>query len=432
VGSYNLVNGYPNTNYFLTDHLGSVVATANAAGMVTNNGYDAHGKRRNANGTDAPITTFLTGARRGYTGHEHDDEVGLVNMNAREYDYVLGRFITPDAVVPGAFNSQSYNRYSYVNNNPLSRIDPSGRWSISIGGISIGSSGISISLGGIGCLGCDKVVKQATQQVARSTTYVLQKVGGIPYVGGLMNVGLLTSPGFGPFYGASTGDWRTVGQAHATGAVLAAGAWAAPGIAAMPWYSSLGASTALGYTSGYTIAQIYGGSNAQASAAGRTSARYAGVVSLLYMGAMEMREQMVAQSKIPLPDGSTPNATGISDGFRGDGFKLGGARCIAGGGCPSNLLGGVQGGQGTFFGFEYQPGSFRDWLVEVSGGPHDFLNSFMYNQSGNLNPAYASGIGGVFGEAVSWFNVAPAAVFATGSVLQPLLPYAYPLDIEQR
>jgi len=147
-------------------------------------------------------------------------------------------------------------------------------------------------------------------------------------------------------------------------------------------------------------------------------------IETLNWAALGMRASMVSQS---CQGGNNPNCSGQSAGFMGDGVKLGGARCIEGGGCPSNLLGGVQGGQGTFFGFEYQPGSFRDRLVEAFGGPHDFLNSFMYNPSGNLNPAYASGIGGAFGEAVSWLNVVPASVFTAGSVAQPLLPYAYAL-----
>lgn len=148
-----------------------------------------------------------------------------------------------------------------------------------------------------------------------------------------MDVGLLTGP-MGMAYGWSTGDWRTVARAHETGAVLAAGVWAAPGIAAMPWYGNIGASMALSYTSGYTIAQIYGASNGQASAAGRKGARYAGIVSLLYMGTMEMRELMVEQSKLN-PD----NATGVSAGYGGDGFKLGGCRYSC---SQPDLFGGIQ------------------------------------------------------------------------------------------
>jgi hypothetical protein len=47
-------------------------------------------------------------------------------MNGRVYDPTLGRFISADPTVPDPFNSQSYDRYSYVYNNPLASTDPSG------------------------------------------------------------------------------------------------------------------------------------------------------------------------------------------------------------------------------------------------------------------------------------------------------------------
>ena len=99
--------------------------TNETGAVVQRLSYDAFGKRRNANGTDA--TTITAQTTRGFTRHEHDDEVGLVNMNAREYDPLLGRFATPDTLVQFAHYSQSYNRYSYVHNNPLSFTDPTGR-----------------------------------------------------------------------------------------------------------------------------------------------------------------------------------------------------------------------------------------------------------------------------------------------------------------
>ncbi len=45
---------------------------------------------------------------------------------ARYYDTVIGRFISPDSLVPEALNPQSLNRYSYVINNPVNHIDPTG------------------------------------------------------------------------------------------------------------------------------------------------------------------------------------------------------------------------------------------------------------------------------------------------------------------
>jgi RHS repeat-associated protein len=64
-----------------------------------------------------------------FTGQRTDDESGLMYYGARYYDPDIGRFITPDSVIPGFDNPQAFNRYSYALNNPVNRIDPSGHFS---------------------------------------------------------------------------------------------------------------------------------------------------------------------------------------------------------------------------------------------------------------------------------------------------------------
>lgn len=64
--------------------------------------------------------------RRGFTGHEHFEAFGIIHMNGRIYDPELGRFLSADPLVSNPYHSQSYNRYSYVMNNPMSFTDPSG------------------------------------------------------------------------------------------------------------------------------------------------------------------------------------------------------------------------------------------------------------------------------------------------------------------
>jgi RHS repeat-associated protein len=61
-----------------------------------------------------------------YTGQELDPEIGLYNYKARLYDAELGRFISPDSVIPNVYDAQEINPYSYVTNNPLKYTDPSG------------------------------------------------------------------------------------------------------------------------------------------------------------------------------------------------------------------------------------------------------------------------------------------------------------------
>ena len=63
--------------------------------------------------------------RLGFTGHEEDFELGLVNMVGRLYDPKIGRFLTPDPVTTD-LSGQGLNGYSYVRNNPLTFVDPLG------------------------------------------------------------------------------------------------------------------------------------------------------------------------------------------------------------------------------------------------------------------------------------------------------------------
>ena len=104
--------------------------------IVDNNGaikerlsFNPWGERRKPNWTEA-TTEIESISNRGFTGHEMDDEIGLVNMNARIYDPIIGRFLSPDALIPQPNDLQSYNRYSYVRNNPLSFTDPTGHFRV--------------------------------------------------------------------------------------------------------------------------------------------------------------------------------------------------------------------------------------------------------------------------------------------------------------
>ncbi|MBQ9471055.1 MAG: RHS repeat-associated core domain-containing protein, partial [Bacteroidales bacterium] len=68
--------------------------------------------------------------RRGFTGHEHLQQFGLIDMQARLYDPHLGRFLAPDPYVQAPENHQSLNRYAYCMNNPLKYVDPNGEFSV--------------------------------------------------------------------------------------------------------------------------------------------------------------------------------------------------------------------------------------------------------------------------------------------------------------
>ena len=89
--------------------------------------YDPWGKRRNTNGLGDPLDQLWAQTTdRGYTQHEHLDEVGVIHMNGRIYDPLIGRFMSADPFIQAIDNLQSHNRYAYVMNNPLAYTDPSG------------------------------------------------------------------------------------------------------------------------------------------------------------------------------------------------------------------------------------------------------------------------------------------------------------------
>jgi RHS repeat-associated protein len=115
--------GTSTLNYLLGDHLGSTSITADSAGArVAELMYKPWGENRYTFST-TPTTLRFTGQRQesGLGGTE-----GLYYYGARWYDPTLGRFAQADSIVPGAFNPQSLNRYSYVLNNPLKYTDPTG------------------------------------------------------------------------------------------------------------------------------------------------------------------------------------------------------------------------------------------------------------------------------------------------------------------
>ena len=101
------------------DHLGSIT------GLFDQNGnkcfsasFDPWGRRS--------VEPGSIEYDRGYTGHEHIDELGLIDMNGRMYDQILGRFISVDPYIQDPNNPQNFNRYAYCLNNPVKYTDPSG------------------------------------------------------------------------------------------------------------------------------------------------------------------------------------------------------------------------------------------------------------------------------------------------------------------
>ncbi len=122
----------PTTVYLLEDHLGGVDGfTSSSGALLARTSNQPFGARRSGNwSTSSPTSAewqqVQSTTPRGFTDHEHVDNLGVIHMNGRVYDPVLGRFLSPDPVVQAPYDAQSWNRYSYVRNNPLRYTDPSG------------------------------------------------------------------------------------------------------------------------------------------------------------------------------------------------------------------------------------------------------------------------------------------------------------------
>jgi RHS repeat-associated protein len=109
--------------YLLSDHLGSTTLVTDASGnIVSELRYKPWGETRYNSGS--------TPTRYQYTGqYSYTPDFGLYFYNARWYDPTLGRFTQPDSLIPEqSQGAQAWDRYAYVNNNPVRYNDPSGHW----------------------------------------------------------------------------------------------------------------------------------------------------------------------------------------------------------------------------------------------------------------------------------------------------------------
>ncbi len=108
------------TLYFvLKDNLSSASVVTDAAGTVV-------GEDRFYPFGETRFTTGNMFTDKLFTGQREITGLGIYHYGARFYSPKLGRFLSADTMVPGYANPQNLNRYSYVLNNPLGYIDPTG------------------------------------------------------------------------------------------------------------------------------------------------------------------------------------------------------------------------------------------------------------------------------------------------------------------
>jgi RHS repeat-associated protein len=105
--------------YVHTDMLGSPVAKTNAARTVTGRTrYEPYG---------ATVAGSTNPTAIGFTGHVNDADTGLVYMQQRYMDPIIGRFLSVDPVTTDAITGGHFNRYTYADNKPYKYVDPDGR-----------------------------------------------------------------------------------------------------------------------------------------------------------------------------------------------------------------------------------------------------------------------------------------------------------------
>jgi RHS repeat-associated protein len=107
-------------SFLLGDHLGSSSVTTDANGAKTASAlYKAFGETR--------YTLGALGTDYKFTGQRLQAELGIYWFQSRWMDPSLGRFTQPDTIVPTSTQgTQAFDRYAYVNNNPVRYNDPTG------------------------------------------------------------------------------------------------------------------------------------------------------------------------------------------------------------------------------------------------------------------------------------------------------------------
>lgn len=116
--------------YPVADGLGSVVARTDQAGQIQSQAtYDSFG-----------VTSSRESTAYGYTGHQYDADTGLTFARARYYNPSLGRFLSEDP-------EPATSLYTYVGNQPLDFVDPTGRSAAAEEGMLLGGAPARVSGG---------------------------------------------------------------------------------------------------------------------------------------------------------------------------------------------------------------------------------------------------------------------------------------------
>ena len=237
--------------YTYTDFLGSLKALVREDGTVAQRyAYDPWGNRRNPyNWTERdtrmerihrdPDTGEYVGLsfilNRGYTGHEHIDEFGIINMNGRVYDPLTAQFFSPDPFIQAPDYWLNFNRYSYVLNNPFKYTDPTGeKWHLLIGALVGGvanwaSNGFQFNMQGLSYFGAG---------AASGFLTALAPGASVLFAGGLTATNSIIQQGFDE--NVTSIDWGQVAGAGVMGMGMSIAGGAVGGmLGADKWFSGV-------------------------------------------------------------------------------------------------------------------------------------------------------------------------------------------------
>ena len=195
------------------DYIDSILAISDEVGnKLEQRHFDAWGNFTHLKMGNAPVitdkaliskTSLLID--RGYTSHEHFMNVGIIHMNGRLYDPLLRRFLNADENIQDPYNTQNYNKYGYVLNNPLMYNDPSGEFAFAAFVPIILGALKGVIIGGLIYTAMAVVTGNASKAGFLKTVLTSFVTGGIGSGVGALNV-------FG------NGFWGTVAQGAAIGA----------------------------------------------------------------------------------------------------------------------------------------------------------------------------------------------------------------------
>jgi RHS repeat-associated protein len=195
--------------YTYSDAQGSLIALVHDGGSVIQRfAYDPWGVRRDPSNWNVKDSRTSFIINRGYTGHEHLDAFGIINMNGRVYDPLTAQFFSPDPYVQAPGEWLNYNRYGYCMGNPFKYTDPSGQfWNLIVGALIGGTinwiaNGAQFSWKGLGYFGVGALAGALSAGIGSGVSSALAK-------GGTFSAG---------FWGTSTG--MTATSSFWTGAAI--------------------------------------------------------------------------------------------------------------------------------------------------------------------------------------------------------------------